>query len=78
MRIYLATSVHTESSFSGGSHMVSRFRHSLSDQSVCAGTVLSSYKDCGLIPEANVIEMFKGRGAQWRLDAGSSARERVE
>jgi hypothetical protein len=49
--------------------MVSRFQHSLSDESVCAGTVLSSYKEHGLVPEAKVIEMFKGRGSHWRVEA---------
>jgi hypothetical protein len=49
--------------------MVSRFRHSLSDDSVCAGTVVSSYKDHDLIPEAKIIDMFKSRGSRWRVEA---------
>jgi hypothetical protein len=61
-----ATSVHPECSFSKGSDMVSRFRHNLSKNSVCAGTVLSSYVDKGFVPKAKVLDMFKSRGTRWR------------
>ncbi|KAK7454590.1 hypothetical protein VKT23_011342 [Stygiomarasmius scandens] len=64
-----ATSVHPERSFSRGSHMVSRFRHSLSDDSVCAGTVLSSYADKGYVPVHEVLNMFKSRSTRWRDNA---------
>ncbi|PBK77839.1 hypothetical protein ARMSODRAFT_841491, partial [Armillaria solidipes] len=48
--------------FSSGSQNVSRFRHSLSDMSVCASTVLGSWAAVGLVPEDDIIADFKSRG----------------
>ena len=48
-----------EHAFSQGSLTVSRFHHGLSDQSIRAGVVLSSWaKIPGLIPSDEIIKVF--------------------
>ncbi|KAF8580385.1 hypothetical protein K439DRAFT_1307891, partial [Ramaria rubella] len=50
----------TECAFSGGGLTMSWMRHSLSDKSTCAATVLASWASVsGIIPEANLIKRFK-------------------
>ncbi|PIL32390.1 hypothetical protein GSI_05636 [Ganoderma sinense ZZ0214-1] len=62
-----ATSMDAERAFSRGRLTVSRLRHSLSDQSVRASTVLGSWaRYSELVPEADAIELLrrkeKGKG----------------
>lgn len=54
-----ATSCDVEPAFSRGRLTVSRIRHSLSDESTRAATVLSSWAAVGLIPEAEVMQVFR-------------------
>ena len=64
----LATSVDAERAFSRGRLTVSRLRHSLSEQSVRASTVLGSWARIpGLVPEQEMIDMIadkKGKRAR--------------
>ncbi|PIL32937.1 hypothetical protein GSI_05055 [Ganoderma sinense ZZ0214-1] len=62
-----ATSMDAERAFLRGRLTVSRLRHSLSDQSVRASTVLGSWaRYSELVPEADAIELLrrkeKGKG----------------
>lgn len=69
-----ATSTHTERSFSSGSATISRFRHSLSDKSVRASTVLGSHASQGFVPVDEVIAMFRAKGKRWRVDENSDGK----
>ncbi|OJT11002.1 hypothetical protein TRAPUB_12479, partial [Trametes pubescens] len=54
-----ATSTDSECSFSRGQLTVLRLRHSLSNKSVCTGTVLGSWADYHeLVPEADVVQLL--------------------
>ncbi|KAJ7599138.1 hypothetical protein C8J56DRAFT_770321 [Mycena floridula] len=64
----LATSTHTERSFSAGSTTVSRFRHSLSAESVRAATVLGSWNKEGFVPWEEIIKEMKQKGPRWRIE----------
>ncbi|SJL04853.1 uncharacterized protein ARMOST_08224 [Armillaria ostoyae] len=70
-----ATSVNCEHSFSAGSRNVSRFRHSLSDTSVCAATVLGSWASVGLIPRDEIIEGIHMKGPCWWVEEDDSEGE---
>ncbi|TDL14105.1 hypothetical protein BD410DRAFT_696994, partial [Rickenella mellea] len=55
-----ASSTDVERAFSRGGLTVSKRRHTLSDQSIRAATVLSSWVDVeGLVPEAAIVEHFR-------------------
>ena len=58
----LASSCDVECGFSQGGLTVSKLRHSLSDESTQAATVLHAWSEIpGLIPEANIIQVFKDK-----------------
>jgi len=58
----LATSTDAERSFSKGGLTVSKLRHSLSDESTRASTVLGSWTELeGAIPHAEIIKQFKAK-----------------
>ncbi|OJT02035.1 hypothetical protein TRAPUB_7505, partial [Trametes pubescens] len=55
-----STSTDAERAFSRGHLTVSRLRHSLSEESVRASTVLGSWANIpGLVPEAEIVELLK-------------------
>ncbi|PIL32946.1 hypothetical protein GSI_05064 [Ganoderma sinense ZZ0214-1] len=57
-----ATSMDAERAFSRGRLTVSRLRHSLSDQSVRASTVLGSWaRYSDLVPEAEAVELLRSK-----------------
>ena len=57
-----ATSTEVECAFSRGGLTVSKHRHNLLDESTHAATVLSSWANIeGLIPEANIVKMFRDK-----------------
>ena len=59
---YLASSCDVERGFSRGGLTVSKLRHSLSDESMQATTVLHAWSEIpGLIPEAKIIQAFKDK-----------------
>lgn len=59
---YLATSTDVERAFSRGGLTVSKMRHSLSDESTRAATVLSSWHDIpDLIPYNEIVNVFKDK-----------------
>ncbi|KAF8592212.1 hypothetical protein K439DRAFT_1325075, partial [Ramaria rubella] len=52
----------TERAFSGSGLTVSRMRHTLSDKSTRAATVLASWASVdGMIPEAEIIQKFTNK-----------------
>ena len=58
--IYKATSTDVERAFSRGRLTVSRMRHSLSDESTRAATVLSSWMAVpGIVPESDIIQALR-------------------
>jgi hypothetical protein len=58
----LASSCDVERGFSRGGLTVSKLRHTLSDESTRATTVLNTWSEIpGLIPEANIIQVFKNK-----------------
>jgi hypothetical protein len=58
----LASSCDVERGFSRGGLTVSKLRHSLSDESTRAATVLHAWSEIpGLIPEADIIQVFKDK-----------------
>ncbi|KAI0061452.1 hypothetical protein BV25DRAFT_1771677, partial [Artomyces pyxidatus] len=58
--IYLASSTDVERAFSRGSLNVSRLRHSLSDESTRAATVLQSWMSIpGLVHEKELTEKMR-------------------
>lgn len=50
---------------------MSRFRHSLSDESVRTATVLGSHASQGFVPVDEVIQMFRDKGKRWRVEEDS-------
>ncbi|TDL18306.1 hypothetical protein BD410DRAFT_693253, partial [Rickenella mellea] len=55
-----ASSTDVERAFSRGGLTVSKRRHALADESMCAATVLSSWAEVdGLIPEDTIVEHFR-------------------
>lgn len=59
---HLASSCDVERGFSRGGLTVSKLRHSLSDESTRATTVLHAWSEIpGLIPEAEIIQAFKDK-----------------
>lgn len=63
----IATSTDAERAFSRGHLTVSRLRHSLSEESVRASTVLGSWANIpGLVPEAEIVELLKQNGRRPR------------
>ena len=64
-----AASTDVERAFSRGRLTVSRLRHSLSDESTRAATVLSSWANIsGLIPEEEIIENIRLKRFRWGQD----------
>jgi hypothetical protein len=62
---HLASSCDVERGFSQGRLTVSKLHHSLSDESTRAATVLHVWSEIpGLIPEANIIQVFKDKCQQ--------------
>lgn len=62
-----AASVEVERAFSKGGLTVSKRRHGLSDDSIRAATILSSWSSIeGIVPEAEVIERLKNKGKRTR------------
>ena len=60
--LYLASSCDVERGFSRGGLTVSKLRHGLSDESTRAATVLHAWsKIPGLIPESEIIQVFKDK-----------------
>ena len=60
--MHTATSTESERAFSRGRITVSRLRHSLSDESVRASTVLGSWARIpGLVPEKAILKRFRKR-----------------
>jgi len=61
-----ASSTDIERGFSKGRLTVSHLRHSLSDESTRAATVLGSWASVsGLVPDAELIENIKKKGSRW-------------
>ena len=57
-----ASSCDVERGFSRGGLTVTKLRHALSDESTRASTVLHAWSEIpGLIPEAEIIEVFKDK-----------------
>ena len=57
-----ATSTEVELAFSRGGLTVSKHQHNLSDESTHAVTVLGLWANIeGLIPEANIVKMFRDK-----------------
>jgi hypothetical protein len=50
-----------ERAFSRGGLTVSKLRHNLNDESTRAATVLHSWAEVGLIPESEVIHVFRNK-----------------
>lgn len=45
--------------------MISKFRHSLSDESACASSILGSWTELdGAIPKALILKLFKDKGTR--------------
>jgi hypothetical protein len=60
--VYIASSCGVEHGFSQGGLTVTKLRHTLSDESTQVSTVLHSWSEIpSLIPEADIIEMFKNK-----------------
>lgn len=58
----LATSTDVERAFSRGGLTISKLRHSLSDKSARAATVLGSWSSLeGVIPKARIIQLFNDK-----------------
>jgi len=72
--VYLiASSCDVERGFSRGGLTVSKLRHALSDQSTCTETVLHSWHEFpGLIPEDNIIQVFKEKSRHPQNGSSSS------
>jgi hypothetical protein len=63
----LATSTDVERAFSRGGLTISKLRHSLSDKSARAATVLGSWSTLeGVVPKAKIIELFKNKSKRPR------------
>jgi len=63
--IFTATSTDVERAFSRGRLTVSRMRHSLSDESTRAATVLSSWMSVPrLVPELDIIQVFRDKASR--------------
>lgn len=59
---FTATSTDVEHAFSRGGLTVSKMRHSLSDESTRAVTVLGSWQDHpGLIPQDDILTLFRNK-----------------
>jgi len=51
-----------EHAFSCGGLIFSKLRHSLSDSSACAATILASWSKLeGVIPKVTIIDLFKNK-----------------
>lgn len=60
---YTATSTDVERAFSRGGLTVSKMRHSLSDESTRAASVLGAWSDlAGAVPREEIMEIFKDKG----------------
>lgn len=65
----VATSCDVERAFSRGRLTVSRMRHSLSDESTRAATVLSSWLSVpGLVPEMEISQVFRDKAKRKKAD----------
>ncbi|KAF7799642.1 hypothetical protein EIP86_010882, partial [Pleurotus ostreatoroseus] len=74
-----AASVDIERAFSKGGLTVTKRCHALSDESVCAATILGSWSSVeGLIPEADLIERFKNKNKRMRASQIVNVFEDVE
>ena len=74
----VATSVEAEHAFSRGRLTVSRLRHSLSDASVRASTLLGSWASIpALVPETDVVNLIRDLSDRRRAAKGK-ARENDE
>ena len=61
--LYLATSTDVERAFSHGGLTVSKMRHSLSDESTRAASVLGAWCDLpGAVPRNEIITVFREKG----------------
>ncbi|KAJ7362784.1 hypothetical protein DFH08DRAFT_799805 [Mycena albidolilacea] len=69
-----ATSTDVERSFSRGGFTVSKMRHSLSDESTRAATVLGSWVDVmDVIPRSEIVSKLKSKASRLKTIAGSSS-----
>ncbi|TDL14569.1 hypothetical protein BD410DRAFT_733876, partial [Rickenella mellea] len=69
-----ASSTDVERTFSRGGLTVSKRRHALSDESMRAATVLSSWLDVeGLVPEAQIIEHFREKNSRFVKAVGAAS-----
>ncbi|TDL14358.1 hypothetical protein BD410DRAFT_734234, partial [Rickenella mellea] len=71
-----ASSTNVERAFSHGGLTVSKHRHALSDESMRAATVLSSWADVdGLIPEGQIVDHFREKNSRFvhAVSAASAA-----
>src|ERR1700678_2694043 len=70
--LYLASSCDVERGFSRGGLTVSKLRHGLSDESTRAATVLHAWSEIpGLIPESEIIQVFKDKCHRLNTDKES-------
>jgi hypothetical protein len=61
--LYLASSTDVERAFSKGGLTISKFRHSLSDESARSSSVLGSWTELdGAIPKDLILQLFKDKG----------------
>ncbi|KIP02039.1 hypothetical protein PHLGIDRAFT_79700 [Phlebiopsis gigantea 11061_1 CR5-6] len=66
-----ASSVDVERAFSRGGLTVLKCRHALSDESVRAATILGSWASVkGLIPEADILEVFRNKSKRTKKVEG--------
>ncbi|TDL13263.1 hypothetical protein BD410DRAFT_728563, partial [Rickenella mellea] len=71
--VYLASSTDVERAFSRGGLTVSKRRHALSDESMRAATVLSSWLDVeGLVPDVQIVEHFREKNSRFSKPVGSA------
>jgi hypothetical protein len=65
LNMLAATSTDVEHAFSRGGLTVLKMRHSLSDESTCAASVLGAWCDLpGAVPQDEIMAIFKEKGKQ--------------
>lgn len=65
LNMLAATSTDVEHAFSRGGLTVSKMRHSLSDESTCAASVLGAWCDLpDAVPQDEIMAIFKEKGKQ--------------
>ena len=77
--LLVASSCDVERGFSRGGLTVSKLRHTLSDEATRAATVLHSWHEIpGLIPESEIIQIFKDKSRRPKQPSSSQVEEEDE